>query len=86
MTAGSVRMKVSVGLGQHEWLLFYGPAFRPITVGQPLKGSRNRKGPSSCSLKLPVLFKFIYKFPFILKECKYTLDTIGYVILICSRI
>jgi len=31
---------MSVELGQHERLLSYGPAFRPITVGQPLKGSR----------------------------------------------
>jgi len=37
-------VKVGVGLGQHERLLSYEPTFRPITVEQPLKGSKNRKG------------------------------------------
>jgi len=37
-------VKESVELGQHERLLSYGPTFRPITVGQPLKGSRKKRG------------------------------------------
>jgi len=31
-------------LGQHEGLLSHGPAFRPTAVGQPLKGSRIKRG------------------------------------------
>jgi len=57
MTATFLKVKESVELGQHERLLSYGSAFRPITVGQPLKGNRNKKGGLH-----PLLFFFIYTF------------------------
>jgi len=42
-----LKVNGSVKLGQHEGLLSYGPAFRPTAVGQPLKGSRIKRGLTS---------------------------------------